>query len=235
VSVKPSAEVDVVATDAGAPPSWPEICDRYEALWTAAVNDVLRAHGLLQQTLPPAIVPLQDGMAVAGLAFTISGAKSTVVENEMPERAAMLDAIRPGSVCVWETGGDDTSAQWGEVMTMASQRRGCRGAVIDGGVRDTTKVLALDFPVFCRYRTSNGMLGRFRLKAWDIPVRIGAVDIHPGDVIFGDADGVIVVPRALAVDVLAEAEQVKLQEVGIRQMITDGVSPQDVVRRGGYF
>jgi regulator of RNase E activity RraA len=174
-------------------------------------------------------------MTVAGLAFTISGAKSTEVKNEMTERAAMLDAIRPGSICVWETGGDDTSAQWGEVMTMASRRRGCRGAVIDGGVRDTSKVLALDFPVFCRYRTSNGMLGRFRLQAWDIPVQIGGVDISPGDVVFGDADGVIVVPRGIAHQVLVEAEQVKLKEIDIRQMITDGVSPQDVVRRGGYF
>lgn len=212
-----------------------ELCDRYEKLFTAAVNDVLRERGLLNQVLPHHIAPLDNAMKVAGIAFTIKGAKSPVLTDEMPIRASMLEAIHPDAVCVWDTSGDDESAQWGEVMTMAAKRRGCRGVVLDGGVRDTDKVLAQGFPVFHRYRTSNGMLGRFRITGWQSAIRIGNVTINPGDLVFGDIDGVIVVPRELCFDVLVAAEAVKEKEVDIKQMIVDGFSPQDVVKRGGYF
>lgn len=212
-----------------------ELCRRYEALYTGAVNDVLRAKGLLRQTLPPAILPLGDTMTVAGVAFTVKGAKNLTVEGEMQQRARMLEALHPHSVCVWDTSGDDESAQWGEVMTKAALRAGCRGAVIDGGVRDTLKVLAQNFPVFCRYRTSNGMLGRFRMIDFQIPVRIGGVDIFPGDILFGDVDGVLVVPRAVACDVLLQAEGVHKEEQVYKQWIDDGMSATEVVSRGGYF
>jgi regulator of RNase E activity RraA len=204
-------------------------------LFTAAVNDVLRAEGLLDQALPHDIRPLRDEMKVAGFAFTIAGEKNRDGVDDMPKRAAMLEAIGPGAVCVWETGSDDESAQWGEVMTMAAKRQGCRGAVVDGGVRDTDKVLSQDFPIFVRYRSSNGMKGRFRITSWQERISVGGVAIAPGDLIFADIDGVIVVPRDRAYDVLIAAEQIKRNEVGIREMINDGATPRDVVERGGYF
>lgn len=224
-------------SDASIPLAIPpgELCDRYAALYTGAVNDVLRARGLLYQTLPPAILPLRDTMAVAGIAFTAKGAKNLTVDGEMEQRARMLEALHTHCVCVWDTSGDDESAQWGEVMTKAAIRAGCRGAIVDGGVRDTLKVLAQDFPVFCRYRTSNGMLGRFRMIDFQIPVRIGGVDIYPGDLIFGDIDGVLVVPRRIACDVLIEAEAVNKNEQVYKQWIDQGMSPTEVVDRGGYF
>ena len=101
-----------------------ELIERYEAVFTAAVNDVLREMGYLYQTLPSAIQGLTMDMRVAGIAFTIKGSKNLRIEDEMPERAKMLDAIAPYSVCVWDTSGDDESAQWGEIMTMASMSRG---------------------------------------------------------------------------------------------------------------
>lgn len=212
-----------------------ELCERYERLFTAAVNDVLREHQLVNQALPHEIRPLRDDMKVAGFAFTILGEKSRDGSDDMPERAAMLEAITPGAVCVWDTGHDDESAQWGEVMTMAAKRQGCRGVVIDGGVRDTDKVLAQDFPVFVRYRSSSAMRGRFRLTSWQQPISIGGVVINSGDLVFGDIDGALVVPRELAHDVLVAAEQIGRNEVGIKQMINDGAAPRDVVQRGGYF
>ncbi|MCQ6558862.1 RraA family protein [Paenibacillus mendelii] len=212
-----------------------ELCDRYMEVFTAAVNDVLREKGLLHQTLPSGIAPLQDDMKLCGIAFTVKGSKNLTLESEMEQRAKMLEAIEEGAVVIWDTSGDDESAQWGEVMTMASQRRGCRGAVVDGGVRDTNKVLELGFPVFCKYRTSNGMLGRFRMIDWQIPVMIGNVFIYPGDLIFADIDGVIVVPREMAYDVLLKAEYIKENEKEIKQMILDGLTPTEVVQKGGYF
>jgi 4-hydroxy-4-methyl-2-oxoglutarate aldolase len=212
-----------------------ELFTRYERVSTAIVNDVLRSEGLLDQTLPHEIVPLQEGMKIAGFAFTISGERNRDGANDMPDRAAMLEAIPDGAVCVWATGGDTESAQWGEVMTMAAIRRGCRGAVIDGGVRDTDKVLPQKFPVFTRYRSSNGMMGRFRLTSWGTDIVIGGVTVRPGDLVLGDLDGVIVVPAELAETVLVAAEAILRHEDEIKKMVDDGATPGEILSRGGYF
>ena len=212
-----------------------ELCDRLQDLYTAAVNDVLREHGLLHQTLPQTITPLKVEMKAAGIAFTVKGCKDLSLEGEMEQRAAMLEAMPENSVVVWDTSGDDESAQWGEVMTMAAMKRGCRGAVVDGGVRDTDRVLEMGFPVWVKYRTSNGMLGRFRMTGYQVPVQIGGVMIHVGDVIFADIDGALVIPREMAYDVLLRAEEIKANESEIKKWVRDGLSAQQVIDRGGYF
>ena len=212
-----------------------EISNRYKNVYTAAVNDVLREMGYLYQTLPNNILPLKEGMKVSGFAFTIKGTPNLTIENEMPERAKMLEQIKPGSICVFDTSNDTVSAQWGEIMTMAARRVGCCGAVVDGGVRDTDKVLEQEFPVFCKYRSSNGMLGRFRIINWEIPVKIGDVTIFPGDFVFGDIDGVIIVPRKVCYEVLVKAEEIRKNETEIKQMVLDGLTPTQIVENGGYF
>ena len=170
-----------------------EVCQRFEGLYTGAVNDVLRVRG------------------------------------------EMLDAITPNSVVVWDTSGDDLSAQWGEVMTMTAKRQGARGAVVDGGVRDTKLVLSQGFPLWVRYRTSNAMMGRFRITGWNLPVEIGRVHIFPGDIVFADIDGAVIVPRPIAYDVLLRAEEVVHGEQEIKKWVTDGVPVKEVIDRGGYF
>lgn len=212
-----------------------EMCKRYEKVTTPMVNDVLRAMGYLYQTLPTDILPLRDRMRTCGIAFTIKGSKNLALENEMEQRAQMLESITAGSVVVWDTCGDTESAQWGEMMTMASKKRGCRGAIVDGGCRDTDKILEQDFPLFCKYRTSNGMLGRFRIIGYQIPVRIGNVTIFPGDFVCADIDGAIIIPRKCAYEVLLESEQILENEKGIKTMIENGATPTEVVKNGGYF
>lgn len=213
-----------------------ELCARYEAVFVSAVNDVLREYGMLSQTLPNNIMPLREEMKVCGIAFTVKGAPSLDLKDEMEERATMLESIQPGNVVIWDTSGDTYSAQWGEMMTKVSQKRGCRGAVIDGGVRDTNKVLQTGFPVFVKYRCSNGMLGRFRTTAWQVPITIGEVQIYPGDVVFGDIDGVIVIPRDMAYEVLLRAEEIQSGEKVLDVMIAKGdKSPSQIVAEGGYF
>ena len=212
-----------------------ELCDRYEQVTTAMVNDVLREMNILYQTLPVNILPLREEMKVAGIAFTLKGSKNLDITDEMEQRAQMLEAIEPDSICVWDTCGDDESAQWGEIMTMASIKRGCRGAIVDGGIRDTDMVLAQNFPVWCKYRTSNGMMGRFRMIGWQMPIQVGQVQIFPGDILLGDIDGVIVVPRKLAYEVLVRAEEIRDNEVEIKEMVNSGMKPTEVVANGGYF
>ncbi|MDD4083509.1 MAG: hypothetical protein PHD05_09030, partial [Sphaerochaetaceae bacterium] len=105
----------------------------------------------------------------------------------------------------------------------------------DGRVRDTDKVMAQKFPLFCKYRTSNGMLGRFRITDYQRPIVMGKITIYPGDIVFGDIDGVIAIPRVLAYDILIRAEAVQSDEEGIKKMVNSGMKPTTVVENGGYF
>lgn len=212
-----------------------ELCDRYEKVTTPMVNDVLREMQYLYQTFPTNILPLREEMKVCGVAFTIKGSKNLSLEDEMVERAKMLEAIPNDSVVVWDTSEDNESAQWGEIMTMASVKQGCRGAIVDGGVRDTNKVLEQKFPLFCKYRTSNGMLGRFRLIGYEMPITMGNVMVYPGDIVFGDIDGCICIPREIAYEVLLRAEEIRDNETQIKEMVNKGMTPTEVVENGGYF
>ena len=232
---KYQAQLDAAQERIPFPISDEELCRRYEDVFVSAVNDVLREEGMISQTLPNNIMPLREEMKVCGIAFTIKGAPSLDLKDEMEERTRMLEQIGPGDLVVWDSSGDTFSAQWGEMMTKVSKKRGCRGAILDGGVRDTAAVLKQNFPVFCKYRTSNGMLGRFRTTAWQVPIMIGDVKIFPGDVVFGDIDGVIVVPRKMAYDVLLRAEAIRDNEKQIDKLISGGMKPSEVVAAGGYF
>ena len=212
-----------------------ELCDRYQALFTGAVNDVLREMNLLHQALKPQIVPLRDDMAVAGIAFTVKGSKNMTMGDDMDKRAAMLDDIHKDAVVVYDTSDDDESSQFGEVMSTAAMQRGARGAVIDGGIRDTRQILKLGFPVWYRYRTSSAMLGRFRMIGHQIPIKIGNVMIFPGDLIMADIDGALVVPRSLAMEVLVRAEEIVANEERIKDWVVEGLEPGEIVKKGGYF
>lgn len=212
-----------------------EICLRYEKIFTAAVNDALREHRLIKQTLPNNLLPLRETMRSAGFAFTIKGAKNLTLRNEMAERARMLDDIPENSFVVWDTSLDNESAHWGECMTMAAQRKNCRGAVVDGGVRDTDQVLNLEFPLWIRYRSSNGMLGRFRISSWQTPIQMGEVTVRPGDLIFADIDGALCIPRELVVPILIRSEEIANGESELKQWIAEGMSAVEIVERGGYF
>lgn len=212
----------------------PELRERYLKLYSGAVNDVLRFDYQLHCALPSCYAPLSRDMKIAGVAFTIKGAPDITTDDEMNNRARMLEALSPDSVIAWDCTGDTVTAQWGEVMTMASVRAGCRGAIVNG-IRDTDAILEQGFPVFHQYRTNVGMLGRFRLYYWQKPVRIGEISINPGDFIFGDIDGIICIPKAITEDVLLKSEKILEREVGIRSLVESGLKPTEVVAKGGYF
>jgi 4-hydroxy-4-methyl-2-oxoglutarate aldolase len=212
-----------------------ELCDRYQALFTGAVNDVLREMNLLHQALKPQIAPLRDDMVVAGIAFTVKGSKNMTMGDDMDQRAAMLAAIHEDAVVVYDTTDDDESSQFGEVMSTAAMQRGARGAIVDGGIRDTRQILKLGFPIWYRYRSSSAMLGRFRMIGHQIPIKIGNVMIFPGDVIMADIDGALVVPRHLAMDVLLRSEEIAANEEKIKDWVAEGLEPGEIVKKGGYF
>jgi 4-hydroxy-4-methyl-2-oxoglutarate aldolase len=146
-----------------------------------------------------------------------------------------LESIPDNAICVWDTNHDNGAAHWGGMMTAAVKKRGVRGAIVDGGIRDTHQIVAEDFPIFYRFHSSSGMLGRSRIIAHQVPVFIGDTMVFPGDVVIADIDGAIIVPRAIACDVLRRTEEIIAFEHRIKTWVDDGDSPREIVKKGGYF
>jgi regulator of RNase E activity RraA len=212
-----------------------ELCARFEKLYTGAVNDVLREMCLPNQALPPAIVPLRDEMVVCGEAFTVRGVADPTLAGELDMRVKMLDDLREHHVVVWNANGERVASHWGGVMTRASLKRGCRGAIIDGGIRDTKDILAQGFQIWSRYRTSTGALAHTKIAGYQVPVVIEGLIIKPGDIVMADIDGALVIPRDIAVEVLERAEQIERNEGEIKEWVDAGLSAEEINDRGGYF
>ncbi len=212
-----------------------EILLRFEQLYTGAVNDVLREFCLLEQALPGHILALREYRTVAGFAFTVKSAPNVKISGEMTFRTEMLTKLHEDAFVVWDTSKDEKATLWGGVMTATAKGLKVKAACIDGGIRDTHQILEKDFPVFYKYRISNGSLGRCLITHYQIPIRIGDTDIRPGDVILGDIDGVLVVPRAIAYQVLLRAEEIKSNEAKIFGWVAEGQSIHEITEKGGYF
>jgi regulator of RNase E activity RraA len=208
---------------------------RFERLYCGALSDVLREWALLDQALPGYLQALRPERTVAGFAFTVKSAPNTKITGELTFRGQMLDEMPPNAMVCWDASNDTEGTMWGGVMTATVCAKGVRGAVIDGGIRDTRQILQKDFPVFYRYKSPNGSLGRCLITHYQIPVKIGNVFIRPGDVVVGDIDGIVVVPRAIAYDVLLRAETVLDNEKQIFSWVEAGESIDEITRKGGYF
>lgn len=212
-----------------------DLIARYERLYTGLISDVLREFVLLDQALPGHIMPLRPERTVAGLAFTVKSSPNVRISGEMELRTKMLTELTPDAFVVWDSSGDAHATLWGGVMTATATGLGVRAACLDGGIRDTNQILAKDFPVFYKYRSPNGSLGRCQITHYQIPIKIGDAVIKPGDVVIGDIDGVIVVPRALAVDVLLRGEALAKSEEQIFDWVAKGETVAEITAKGGYF
>lgn len=212
-----------------------ELLSRYEQLYTGAVNDVLREFCYLNQALPGYIKPLREYRTIAGFAFTVKSSPNVLITGEMEFRTQMLDQMGEDTFVIWDTDKDEKATLWGGVMTATAKSKKVKAACIDGGIRDTHQILSADFPVFYKYRISNGSLGRCLITHYQIPILIGDVLIRPGDIILGDIDGVLCVPRIIAYEVLLRAEQIKENEKKILDWVKEGQTIQQIAGKGGYF
>ncbi len=212
-----------------------ELLDRFEKLYTGAVNDVLREFCLLNQALPGHIIPLREYRTVAGIAFTVKSAPNAIISGEMEFRVQMLDGMHEDAFVVWDTTNDSKATLWGGVMTATAKTKKVKAACIDGGIRDTHQILEADFPVFYKYRISNGSLGRCLITHYQVTLQIEDVTIKPGDIILGDIDGVLVIPRDIAYKVLIRAEEINKNEKKIFEWVNDGQTVQEITKKGGYF
>lgn len=212
-----------------------ELLSRFEELYTGAVNDVLREFCLLSQALPNRIIPLREYNTVAGFAFTVKSAPNAMISGEMEFRTQMLDAMHENAFVVWDTSKDEKATLWGGVMTATAKGKRVKAACIDGGIRDTHQILDADFPVFYKYRISNGSLGRCLITHFQTVLQIDEVTVRPGDVIMGDIDGVLVIPRDIAYEVLLRAEEIKENEKKIFGWVHAGETIRSISEKGGYF
>lgn len=212
------------------------LCDRYAALYPGAVADTLEDYDLGEHVLPTSINPLTTEMTLAGIAYPVRGRRDTSVEYDENIRRIlqMLGEAPADSVLVIQSN-DDVAAHLGELSTTALEVQDCRGAVIDGGVRDVSYILEQDFPVFTRYRTPADAPPRWRCAEWDVSIQIGSVEINPGDVLVGDVDGVVCVPRDIAEPVLQAAEETVSTENEVRTAVSDGVDPLEAYEQFGKF
>jgi regulator of RNase E activity RraA len=210
--------------------------ERFEAIYTAALADILDARGYRTQTLPPSLRPLERGMKLAGPAFTVRGkpAQTASYDTSLRKVLQMLGDVPAGHVAVYACA-QAVSAHLGELSVTSLAARGVAGCVLDGGCRDVSFIVELGFPVFCAHVTPEDSTWRWELEEVQAPVTVGQVRIEPGDWVVGDDDGVVVVPNAIAESVLAEAEEKAATESAIRAAVRDGMPPLEAYERFGTF
>jgi 4-hydroxy-4-methyl-2-oxoglutarate aldolase len=211
-----------------------EVAGRFIKLYTGAISDILDKRGCRNQVLPNYITPFTLADRVAGVAFTGQGYPcADISHDDTRTRLKILDSISPGTVSVWSTGGSIDCAHWGEIMSTAVRQRGCTGAVIDGGVRDVDFVNAMKFPVFAKFKCSASSVGRWDITDCQVTIKIGNTIVHPGDFVFGDTDGVVVIPKDMTMEVLEAAEEIYRRESGMREELRRGVSVTEAYKKYG--
>ncbi len=217
-------------------PDYEQLAQRFAAVYTAALTDVLDDLGYKQQTLPAEITALESGMRVAGPAFAVEGRSNPAMEYEPSIRRIleMLGAIPAHHVAVYQAN-DRTCAQFGELSAVSLQSRGCAGVVVDGGCRDVDYIIREEFPVFAAYTTPQDAVPRWEVLGWGHEVVIGGVRIETGDYVVGDEDGVAVVPKAVTEQVLSRAEGVVGTENEVRDAVRAGMAPLEAYERFGKF
>lgn len=215
-----------------------------EELFTAVVGDVLDTMGHRQQFLPAGIAPLQPGMKIAGRAMT-------VLEADVPEGNAgnargplagkpfglmleALDDLKPGEVYI-ATGASLRYALWGGLMSTRARHLGAAGAVLDGYVRDTAEIEALGFPVFGRGAYAQDQGPRGKVIDFRCAIEIDGIRIRPGDLLFGDREGIMIIPREAEQEAIAKAQEKASTENRVAAAIRDGMGACEAFSRFGVM
>ncbi len=211
-------------------------------LFTAVVGDVMDKAGLVRQFLPPEIQPLREDMVVAGRAMPVLEADYTDPDDRSAEgnRAfglmfEALDDLGANDVYIC-TGASPTYALWGELLSTRALKLGAAGAVLDGFSRDTRGILELNFPTFCagRYAQDQRVRGRVVDYRCTLEFSNGAA-VSPGDIVFGDLDGVVIVPSGSVPDVIHRALDKVRGENRVREAIEGGMSSREAFDRFGIM
>ena len=196
-----------------------------EMLYVAAISDILDSLGFRNQVLQPGVAPAQPGpshVLVGRAATVLIGPQYEVVEQPYTNQIAAIDALKPGDVVVSGVGGMTNVAVWGELFSNAARARGARGFLTDGCHRDTRMVLDLGFPVFSRGPRPVDISGRGTVISIGRPVEVAGVLVSPGDVVFAEVDGVVIIPQEMAEETVTRAFEKVAKEDGAREDLRAG-------------
>jgi regulator of RNase E activity RraA len=206
-----------------------------DKLYTPVIGDVLDALGRRHQFLPPEIRGIARSMKLVGRAYPV-----LLMDVFEPQKQAFgrlteaLDSLSEGEVYLARNGRSDCAA-WGEIMTATAKTRGAAGAVIDGFHRDTPRVLEQSWPVFSRGSYAQDASVRSSVVDYRVPIEIGQVRVHPGDLIVGDIDGVIVIPQDLEAEVIERSLAKAAAENVVRREIEAGMSSTEAFATYGVL
>lgn len=213
-------------------------------LFTCVVGDVMDKMGLQHQFLPPQIRALRPEMVMIGRAMPVisvdvfeervSGAHNKLMEKSFGLMLEALDELKPNEIYV-NTGSSPRNALWGEMMTIRARKLGAAGAVLNGYLRDTKAVLKLDFPAFSFGSYAQDSAPRYKVVDYRVAIEIGAVRIRPGDFLFGDIDGVCMVPVEAATEVFTKAIEKARGEKLVRKALEEGSSAVAAFEKHGIM
>lgn len=202
-------------------------------LFTAVVGDVLDKLGLLHQFLPPRLQPLRGDMVAIGRAMPVleadvfgeaeTSSNNPALAKPFGLMLEALDDLKPNEIYIC-TGGSPRYALWGELMSTRATKLGAAGAVVDGYSRDTPGILQSGFPTFSSGRYAQDQGPRGKVLDFRLPIEIEGVRIQPGDIVFGDLDGVLVVPQEIEEEAFNKAIEKARGEQLVRKAIEDGMS-----------
>jgi len=209
------------------------------ALSSSVLSDVMDSLGLVRRAMRPYIRPLDEGLVMAGRARTglyMPAYSLRAGENPYEVEIALVDDLHPQDVVVLACNGpSERIAPWGELLSTAAEARGAVGCVTDGLVRDVKQIRAMNFPVFHGGIGPLDTKGRARMVERDVPVECGGVEIRPGDIVFGDVDGVVVIPQAHEMAIIDKAIAKVTGENNTRDALRKGESLADVFKRFGIL
>jgi 4-hydroxy-4-methyl-2-oxoglutarate aldolase len=203
--------------------------ERASQLDTATISDALDRLGIPGQCLN--IKPRDPRFRTTGRAFTLFYAPAGKPAGTVGD---FIDDVPPGSVIAIDNGGRENATVWGDILTEIAHRRGIAGTVIDGACRDTALCLELGYPVYSRSYSMRTGKDRVQLDATQVTVNIGDARVSPGDILRGDSDGVVVIPRQHEAEVLAAAEAIATAEDAIRASVRAGKRLADARKEYGY-
>jgi regulator of RNase E activity RraA len=202
---------------------------RVSKLDTTSISDALDRLGIAGQCLN--IKPLDSRFRLVGRAYTILYGPAACPPGTVGD---YIDDVEPGGVVVLDNGGRENATVWGDILTWVAHKRGVAGTVIDGACRDTHLSRELGYPIYSRSYSMRTGKDRVQVEALNGPVNIGDARVTAGDLLRGDADGVLVIPRAHEDAVLSAAEEIDTIEQQIRAAIDQGMTLAEARRRLGY-
>jgi regulator of RNase E activity RraA len=212
------------------------LLERLEKLYVAVVADCLDRVGVRANLLAPRVRPLYPGATLAGYALTVAVVDVAAAPADRDDwyrgEIAAVDAQQPGDVMVVSS---STGSYWGELLATASRVRGARGIVADCYARDTATLIEMRYPTFVVGALAYDSLGRIDVSAVGVPIECGGVTVEPGDLVIGDDDGVAIVPRGVAEEVVRLAEEKVSGENLVRDKLAAGMPVAEAFRTYGVL